>query len=121
MTWKFDNKQPIYTQLVSGLRLRIITGVYKPGDKLPSVRDLAQEASVNPNTMQRALAELENLGLVYTQRTAGRYITEDEQLISDARREIAVRIISEFIQKMKALGLNEKEIRELMEEENHDR
>ncbi len=83
VNWEFQSDRPIYTQLVEQIKLRIISGIYKPGDKLPSVRDFAQEASVNPNTMQRALAELEKDGLVYSQRTSGRFITEDIEMIKN--------------------------------------
>ena len=78
MAWKLDNDRPIYAQIVEKIKLRIISGFYQPGSKLPSVRDLALEAGVNPNTMQKAFAELENSGLLITMRTSGRMVTEDE-------------------------------------------
>ena len=87
MPWDLDNDRPIYLQLMERIQQDIIAGVYKPGDKIPSVRDLALDAAVNPNTMQKALAELERNGLVYSQRTSGRFITEDEEtleMIQDA-------------------------------------
>ena len=80
MAWDLKSDRPIYTQLVEEIELRIISGRYEAGEKLASVRDLAAEAAVNPNTMQRALAELEQRGLVYSQRTSGRFITEDKEL-----------------------------------------
>jgi DNA-binding transcriptional regulator YhcF (GntR family) len=77
MNWQFDNDMPIYSQLVGQIKQRIVAGVFPPGERLPSVRDLATDAGVNPNTMQRALQELERNGLVFSQRTAGRFVTED--------------------------------------------
>ena len=77
MQWQFSNDAPIYTQLIQQVKVGIVTGAFPPGERLPSVRDMATEAGVNPNTMQRALAELERDGLVYSQRTAGRFVTED--------------------------------------------
>ena len=94
MAWQFDSGRPIYTQLLEQIRILIISGRYPAGSKLPSVRDLAAESSVNPNTMQRALAELERSGLIYSQRTSGRFVTEDEELVkkmrspSDRRRSL---------------------------------
>ena len=81
MPWNLDNDRPIYLQLMERIQHDIISGVYQPGDKLPSVRDLAVEAAVNPNTMQKALSELERCGLVYSQRTSGRFITDDTAMI----------------------------------------
>ena len=78
MKWQFSNDAPIYSQLIEQIKVGIVSGAFPPGERLPSVRDLATEAGVNPNTMQRALAELERDGLVYSQRTAGRFVTEDQ-------------------------------------------
>ena len=96
MEWIFDSNTPIYTQLVEQLTLRIVTSVYAPGQRIPPVRELAVEAGVNPNTMQRALGELERLGLVYSQRTSGRFVTEDITMIETAKQELASRRIREF-------------------------
>ena len=81
MPWDLKSDRPIYIQLIEEIQLRIFSGEYPPGSKLPSVRDIAQEASVNPNTMQRALSKLEEDGLVITHRTSGRTITEDVEMI----------------------------------------
>ena len=81
MPWNLDSSRPIYLQIIERVQMDIITGRYQPGDKLPSVRDLAQEAAVNPNTMQKALSELERSGLIYSQRTSGRFVTEDQNMI----------------------------------------
>lgn len=104
MPWEFADNLPIYAQLVELLKQKIVTGEYPPGGKLPSVRDLAAEAAVNPNTVQRALAELERGGLIYTQRTAGKYVTDDAQAIIDARRQLAETQIRAFLSAMYAMG-----------------
>jgi DNA-binding transcriptional regulator YhcF (GntR family) len=109
LKWQFTNERPIYVQVVDILLMRILTGMYPPGGNIPSVRVLAAEAQINPNTMQRALAELENRGLILTQRTAGRTITEDTKMIKATRRQIAMEIISDFFEKMGGLGINKEE------------
>ena len=114
MLWIFDSNTPIYTQLVEQLTLRIVTSVYAPGQRIPPVRELAVEAGVNPNTMQRALGELERLGLVYSQRTSGRFVTEDITMIETAKQELASRRIREFLGAMKDLGFSGREIADLI-------
>ena len=89
MSEQFDASRPIYAQLVERLKARILAGTYPPGGHLDSVRDLAAAAGVNPNTMQRALAQLESEGLVRTERTSGRYVTEDTNLIEQLRAAAA--------------------------------
>ncbi|MBU4438806.1 MAG: GntR family transcriptional regulator [Acetobacterium sp.] len=115
MKWYIDSDRPIYKQLVEQIELRIISGFYAPGDKLESVRELAMDAGVNPNTMQKSLAELERMGLVFAQRTSGRFITEDLKVIEEAKKTIAVQEIGAFLEKMKKLGLDKPEILALME------
>lgn len=114
MAWKFDNDRSIYIQLVEQILNRIITGEYTPGSKLASVRDLAAEAEVNPNTMQKALTELENLGLVHAVRTSGRFVTEDMDLIKKMKYQSATAIVDEFRKKMEALGFGQQEMVELL-------
>ncbi|EEG74808.1 GntR family transcriptional regulator [[Clostridium] hylemonae] len=109
MPWDLDNGRPIYLQLMEKIQQDIISGIYKPGDKLPSVRDLALDAAVNPNTMQKALSELERSGLVYSQRTSGRFITEDERMLKQMKTELASEHIRDFFEKMKQLGFQEDE------------
>lgn len=116
MPWDLKSDRPIYTQLLEYIQLAIISGNFLPGDKLPSVRDLAAEASVNPNTMQKALVELERNGLVYTQRTSGRFITEDVNMIKGLKEKIARQQISEFFEAMKRLGFSPQETIRLIEE-----
>lgn len=110
MSWTLDNDRPIYLQLMERIQRDIIAGVYQPGDKLPSVRDLALEAAVNPNTMQKALSELERSGLVYSQRTSGRFITEDTEMLTQMKKELATEHIQEFFQKMEQLGFSHAEL-----------
>ncbi len=116
MPWDLDNDRPIYLQLMERIRQDIVSGVYKPGDKLPSVRELALDAAVNPNTMQKALSELERDGLVYSKRTSGRYITEDETMLKQLKDELALTHIRQFFDQMKQLGFEEKEILSMIQE-----
>lgn len=106
MQWNFDAKQPIYLQIVDELTRSILRGEYPPGARLPSVRELALEAEVNPNTMQRALTELENLSLAETKRNTGRTVTTDEAVIERKREEEATRYAKEYLDRTGALGLN---------------
>ena len=115
MPWDLDNDRPIYLQLMERIQQDLIAGVYKPGDKLPSVRDLALDAAVNPNTMQKALSELERSGLVYSQRTSGRFITEDEKMLKNMKLEVASEHIHQFLEKMELLGFEEEETLELIQ------
>ncbi len=116
MAWLLDDSRPIYIQLASKIQSDIISGVYKPGDKLPSVRDLAMDAAVNPNTMQKALTELERGGLIYTQRTSGRFISEDLQKVSAMKAALAREQIHQFLKTMLRLGFKKSEILQFMEE-----
>lgn len=115
MAWSLNSDRPIYAQILEVIQLRIISGRYRPGEKIPSVRDLAAEAGVNPNTMQKALAELERNGLVVTQRTSGRMVTEDMDMIQTTRNKLAREQVCEFIDKMKELGFSKREVVELFE------
>ncbi len=117
MAWSLDADRPIYTQIVERIEMQIVSGSYKPGDKVPSVRDLAADAGVNPNTMQRALAELERKGLVTTQRTSGRVVTEDMKMIKEVRNTLAKEQIQDFMLKMKELGFEREEIVALLKKE----
>ena len=124
MQWKIDGSAPIYSQLVEQIKLGIVSGEWIPGQRIPAVRELAMAAGVNPNTMQRALQELERQGLLFSQRTSGRFVTEDTEMIEDAKRTLANRHITAFIRQMQALGYTRQEIVALLEEsergEEHD-
>lgn len=115
MNWSFRSDQPIYLQLQEQIRLLIVSGEYLPGSKLPTVRELAVEASVNPNTLQKALAELERDGLVFTLRTSGRYVTEDVDMIANAKKDLAMEQIRQFFQKMKSMGYDKESTLALVE------
>jgi len=105
MRWKFRGDRPIYAQLIEQIEHGILTGEYPPGSAVPSVRTLAVEAEVNPNTMQKALAELEDRGLLHTFRTSGRTVTEDQEMIGHLKDELARTQIIEFFEGMKAIGI----------------
>ena len=123
---QFDSGRPIYAQLVERLKARILAGTYPPGGHLESVRDLAAAAGVNPNTMQRALAQLEMEGLVRTERTSGRFVTEDTDLIEQLRAAAAHEIAEEFLKKMNSIGYTPEKAAALLEhwdakeEEQHE-
>ncbi len=110
MPWDLKSDRPIYTQLVEQIELMIFSGIYPPGSKLPSVRDMAQVAAVNPNTMQRALVKLEEDGLIVTHRTSGRSITEDGDMIKMAKTKLAEEQVAEFLEKMQKLGFDQKDV-----------
>ncbi len=124
MPWNLDSDRPIFIQIIEKIQMDIISGLYAPGDKLPSVRELAQKASVNPNTMQKALSELERTGLVYSQRTSGRYITEDKAMITNLKSTLAKDIVTQFLDNMQRLGIKDEEVISLISEiikgDSHD-
>jgi DNA-binding transcriptional regulator YhcF (GntR family) len=109
MPWNFQSDRPIYLQLIEQIELMIFSGEYSPGSKLPSVREIAKEAAVNPNTMQRALTKLEEDGLIITHRTSGRFITEDENMINKARTRLAQEQTLQFIENLQKLGFDKTE------------
>ncbi|MBP8854888.1 MAG: GntR family transcriptional regulator [Oscillospiraceae bacterium] len=115
MAWNLSADRPIYLQLMEQLALRIVSGEYRAGERIPSVRELAQDAAVNPNTMQKALAELEAKGLITTQRTAGRSITEDASMIQNVRESLAQSELRTFLLQMRRLGYTKADIGALLE------
>ena len=116
MDWTFNNDMPIYSQLVDKIKLSIVSGQLPPGEKLSTVRDLAAEAKVNPNTMQRAFQELEREGLVFSQRSSGRFVTEDMEVIKEAKKAMARQYILGFMENMEKLGYTPQEIINLIKE-----
>ena len=120
MEWIFRSDLPIYSQLVERIKLGIVSGSFRPGERLPSVRDMAAEAGVNPNTMQRALQELERDGMVYAQRTAGRVVTEDMRVIEHTKKQFAEEQIRSFLDAMGKLGYRREEILSLLAEEKEE-
>lgn len=110
MAWKFDGATPVYLQIAENIRARVIAGEWKPGARLPSVRELALDASVNPNTMQRALTSLEEERLVYAESTAGRFVTDDAEIIRQARMREAEDLARDFLRRGRALGFTDLEL-----------
>lgn len=117
MEWQIAAGRPVYIQLVEQLERAVVTGVYPPGERVPAVRDLAAQAQVNPNTMQRALVEMESRGLLVTQRTTGRTVTSDTALIAKTRQALAASLAQDFLAQAKALGLTREEILALLQQE----
>lgn len=115
MDWSFQTDRPIYLQLKEQIALKIISGAYIPGQRLPSVREMAAEAAVNPNTLQKALSELERDGLVYANRTSGRFVTEEKEMIKLAKKLLALEQIQSFLKMMENMGYTKEETLALME------
>lgn len=116
MAWDLDSDRPIFAQLAERIQMQIVSGYYPPGAKLPSVRELAAVAAVNPNTMQKAFAELERSGLIVTQRTNGRAVTENAELIRGVKTMQAEKLVADFSAKMKDLGYTGQDVVELCRE-----
>ena len=114
MAWEFESGLPIYLQAADMVQKRVIKGDYPRGSRLPSVRDLAMEAGVNPNTMQRALLLLEERGIVFSQRTAGRFVTEDAQLLEALKYQTARKQVLSFVKRMDELGYGPEELEVLL-------
>ena len=114
MEWQFDSNMPIYTQLVYQIKFAIVSGELSPGEKMAGVRDLAADAGVNPNTMQRALSGLEERGLLVAQRSIGRFVTQDAALIVRMRQELAEQELAVFKRRMRLLGYQDQEILEFV-------
>ncbi len=117
LNWTFNTDQPIYTQLVYQITRAILSGELPAGSRMPAVRELAAEAGVNPNTVQRAMTELEQRGLIYSQRTAGRFVTEDGAVIGESRRKLARQEAKTFLSAMAALGYERKQILQILQED----
>lgn len=115
MSWKFDEKSPIYAQIAQHVKMQIISQEIKSGEQLPTVRELAEIAGVNPNTMQRAFSELEGEGMVYSQRTSGRFVTDDTELIAQKRKEVAELELRNFVDNMAKIGFDTQAIPSILE------
>lgn len=116
MDYIFNNERPIYLQLVEKLKMQIVSGELKQGERIPSVRELAIMAKVNPNTMQKALAELESQGLVYTERTNGKFVTQDQELINQTKKELAKEKVQKYLDDMKNIGITYEQARNYLQE-----
>lgn len=110
MSWTFDNNLPIYLQIMDRIKLQIIFNQLQAGEKLPAVRELAAEAGVNPNTIQRALSDLEKEGFVYSQRTSGRFVTDNRDLILQARQKLSEEEVKNFVNNMTRFGYHKEEL-----------
>ncbi|MBQ8472068.1 MAG: GntR family transcriptional regulator [Bacilli bacterium] len=121
MNFEFDNNTPIYIQLVEQLKIYIISGSLKPSERLPSVRDLALKIKVNPNTVQKALGELEELKLIYTERTNGKFVTENKSLIDKYKNEYAKELSEKYLYNMQKIGFNEFETIKYLKEIGGDK
>ncbi len=110
MSWTFDNNLPIYLQIMDRIKLQIISNQLHAGEKLPAVRELAAEAGVNPNTIQRALSDLEKKGFVYSQRTSGRFVTDNRDLILQARQKLSEEEVRKFVENMTRFGYHKDEL-----------
>jgi len=108
--WNFDNSIPIYLQIIQEMKRKIIRKELAAGERLPSIRDLAKEAGVNPNTMQKALTELETRGLIETERTTGKYVTDNKEQISLLREEYLRERLAPFLKELSSLGIEEEEL-----------
>lgn len=117
MAWEFNNKEAIFAQIANRLRGEIICGKYPPDTQFPAVRQLAEEASVNPNTMQKALGYLENEGLLYTQTTVGRFVTSDTDVITKAKEQMQRDAVQGLISEAKNLGISKEELIEYIKED----
>ena len=116
MEFNFDNERPIYIQLVELIRIEIVSSKFKKGERIPSVRELALMMKVNPNTMQKALNELENQKLIYTERTNGKYVTEDEELIENIKKELAKEKVNNYLDSMNSIGISFEESLKYLQE-----
>jgi DNA-binding transcriptional regulator YhcF (GntR family) len=116
MDFTFDNNIPIYLQVIEYMKIYLISGVFKCGDKLPSVREFAVTFKVNPNTMQKALAELESMKLIYTERTNGKYVTKDNKIIEKLKDEYAITLAKSYFEGMKKIGLGKADSIKYLEE-----
>jgi DNA-binding transcriptional regulator YhcF (GntR family) len=112
--WSFTNDRPVYIQIIDEIMNRIALGIYKPGERIPSVRDLAEEARVNPNTMQKALAEIERNGYIISLRTSGKFVTDNPELISSLNSDRSEEIVRNFLSEIKRLGLTVDDAVELV-------
>lgn len=116
MEYRFDADRPIYIQLQERVKTMIVTGEYAPGEKIPAVRELAERAEVNPNTLQKALSELEREGLLYSQRTSGRFVTEDTEKIAQLKQELAGEHSDRFFKGMESIGIGAAEAVDIIKE-----
>ncbi len=118
MAWKFTQDRPVYLQISERIIISVLSGEYAPAEQIPSVRQLALEAAVNPNTVQHAFSELEDEGIIISKGTLGRFVTEDEEIIEKCRRELARKLVLDFTEKAKKLSVGKQQLIAIIEEES---
>lgn len=116
MAWKFSSDRPVYLQISDRIVKNVLSGEYKAGEQIPSVRQIALEAAVNPNTVQHAFSELENEGLIISKGTLGRFVTDDEQVVEACRNRMAEQLVREFSKNMRELSINKEQAVNMIEE-----
>lgn len=121
MKWEFKNGIPIYLQIIAQIKVMIASGELRAGSKIPPVREMAVEAGVNPNTMQRALTQLEQEGLLYTQRTAGRFVSEDENVMKELRKAMSEQYIADMFHNLEKMGMDKQEIIDAVKDYQEDK
>ena len=117
MAWSFSSDKPVYLQIADRITKSVLSGEYLSGEQIPTVRQLALEAAVNPNTVQRAFVELEYGGLIISKGTTGRYVTEDAQAIELCRSKLAEQIILNFLENMEHLSITKEQAIAMIKEE----
>ena len=115
MAWSFSSDKPVYLQIANRITASVLSGEYKAGEQIPTVRQLALEAAVNPNTVQRAFLELEQNGIVVSKGTVGRYVTSDATVIEECRKQQIEEIVQKFIKKCENLSVGKDEIIDIIE------
>lgn len=116
MAWRFSSDRPVYIQIADRIIKSVLSGEYLAGEQIPSVRQLALEAAVNPNTVQHAFTELENEGIIISKGTVGRYVTEDTQVIEVCRKKMAEQLVKNFIENIEQLSITKEQAIEMIEE-----
>lgn len=117
MSFNFNDETPIYLQIIEYIKMQIISKKYLPNQKIPSVRDLSFEFEVNPNTIQKSLSELEDLGLIITERTNGKFVTNNEKLIQDIKEQTINKMINDFYISMRNIGIEKDQVLEILTNE----
>ncbi len=116
MAWSFSTDRPVYIQIADRIKKSVLSGEYEAGQQIPTVRQLALEAAVNPNTVQHAFTELENEGIIIAKGTLGRFVTEDEQVVQAVREQMARNLAKTFVQEMGQLSISPEQALELIRE-----
>ena len=116
MAWSFSAEKPVYLQIAERITVSILSGKYSPSEQIPSVRQLALEAAVNPNTVQHAFSELEDEGIIVSKGTQGRFVTEEIQIIESCRKKLVKQLFNDFVTKSKELSVTKEELLSIVEE-----